>query len=211
VLPRGVSPWKSSLAPARPWRTSPIWRVRLRIPRCSNDHRSYKGRLPLPRPRSESMHRNQKARRPPARSARPRGPTLPHRIYRQNQHETVTPCNPKNHSHLAPPPRAITATRKFPRSAVNAIPTSAAARCSHGRRGYSARHTKLCILQLWTVPNLSSFWAVPWKTYAASRWRPGATPIPNGTAPVGPGTTWPGAGRLEAHEYGRPGRQRDSR
>jgi hypothetical protein len=30
-------------------------------------------------------------RRPPARSARPRGPTLPHRIYRQNQHETVKP------------------------------------------------------------------------------------------------------------------------
>jgi hypothetical protein len=60
---------------------------------------------------------------PPSRSLRsPREPTLCYRIYRQVQHETVTPCNPKNHSHRALPPGAVTATRKFPKIPAN--PTS---------------------------------------------------------------------------------------
>lgn len=61
---------------------------------------------------------------PPARSARPHEPTLPHRIYRPDQRETVTPCNPKNHSYCAPPPRAMTPTRKFPKIPANPMPTT---------------------------------------------------------------------------------------
>ena len=48
------------------------------------------------RPSGPSLHATKlrpASAHPPARSARPRRPTLSHRIYRQNQHETVTPSN----------------------------------------------------------------------------------------------------------------------
>jgi hypothetical protein len=59
----------------------------LRLPQTRND----------PRPATDH---------PQARSARPREPASPHRIHRQNQYETVTPCNPKNRLPRALPPGA---------------------------------------------------------------------------------------------------------
>ena len=128
MLPWVTTRGKERLAPARPWNTAPFGRVTSNAPQLT----------PPPRCPSSSPRRNanslteaatslaagQKPHNPPARFARPRGPTLSHRIYRQNQHETVTPCNPKNHSHCAPPPPAVTATRKFPRIPANPIPTT---------------------------------------------------------------------------------------
>jgi hypothetical protein len=54
-----------------------------------------------------------------ARCARRRQPTLPHRIHRHIRYESLTQTNPKIRPETTPPPRAITATRKFPEIPAN--------------------------------------------------------------------------------------------
>jgi hypothetical protein len=74
-------------------------RVRLRQPHCPSHHHCRSTRPPPPRQRAESVDRNQQARTdsiPPPDSLRsPRRHTLPHRIYGQDQHETVASSNLK--------------------------------------------------------------------------------------------------------------------
>jgi hypothetical protein len=72
-------------------------RVRLRDPHCSTHRRCRSSQPPLPARlvQRQDTTRPDRLRPPSARSARPREPTLPHRIYRQNHHESVTPCNCK--------------------------------------------------------------------------------------------------------------------
>jgi hypothetical protein len=116
-------PVETSLAPARPWRTSPIGRVRLRIPRCSNDHRSYKGRLPLPRPRSESMHRNQKAQTPPGSlRSPPRAYFASSNLSAEPARNGKTPCNLKIRTPLVRKCRLSPGPAAFRKSAQTQSP-----------------------------------------------------------------------------------------